>query len=788
MPLPGTSNRNLTTAQNVIKPSNFTRSALPSASTRYDPAPSPNPIKLHLENSIKQYNPPSARPQSKSEYKPVLPRVRYDKPTPKTNPQSSPAPHQFNPADYGKSTAFNPADYGKSTAFNPADYGKSTPSNPTNKPPSTSPLPSVQNPQLPKASLPSATKSGFKFSGVGMSGGGMGFDISEAAATSIALDFLNSNGRPNFPGYNPGNSDIERLGRGISDALRNLGNSLSHPSDRLSDLLNLFPNPYRKHPRTDPQNEDGRPKPVRYVSEWRGLKFYSPNNKRVVQIAAPHGEYSLGEIKQDNPGGNYVFSSPEKNTYAIIYWDNLQGNNTDGYQVIRGSSTCEPDTIQRDPTYSPPSYDLPALLPPGTTPDPGYPPIFTDEDFKPQRDLNNDRARQDEQDRQDAPDPEQERQDARSPQPAPDPWENPFPAPDGTPQPQPYPFPLDPPSPDPTNPTDPYPDTTLGDRLREKVDRIKEKLNERFPAPTDGPQVTINGDPVPSPTSPAPLPDTSLSPLPDTRTKSPPSPTTTKPPTETRLDTETGLTPTKDPDPKPDTPTPEKCKDPCMQGLHDKTDANSKQTEIKVKVFKSCSKAGADGTTKNEIDFEEKLVKVLASEADAYRLLYSRIFALESEQCGDVKAIASVPEWWQARRGADIPQLVIIFAEQFSSGKLGGSRWNLSIPHYNKGKGSRPAIPSYNKGNWFGTLRLTDGSKLGVNAATSTECKRILNRLKIHIPVEFRTKKGKAIKPRIVEDPTADLKECKVTPVRADYYSKGQANMRPDWSINLRSK
>ena len=64
----------------------------------------------------------------------------------------------------------------------------------------------------------------------------------------------------------------------------------------------------------------------------------------------------------------------------------------------------------------------------------------------------------------------------------------------------------------------------------------------------------------------------------------------------------------------------------------------------------------------------------------------------------------------------------------------------------------------------------------------------VLNRLKIHIPVKYRTKKGKAIKPRIVEDPTADLKECKVTPVRADYYSKGQANMRPDWSINLRSK
>ena len=219
-----------------------------------------------------------------------------------------------------------------------------------------------------------------------------------------------------------------------------------------------------------------------------------------------------------------------------------------------------------------------------------------------------------------------------------------------------------------------------------------------------------------------------------------------------------------------------------------KADENAKQVEIKVKIFKACSKTGTDGTTKNEIDFEEKSIKVPNSEKDAYQLLYSRIFALESAQCGDNQAIASVPEGWQARRGSDIPQLAILFAEVFASGKLGKSRWTLCIPHYNRAKGAKPAIPTYNKGNWFGSLKLTDGSKLGVNAATSSECKRVLNRLKIHIPIEFRTKKGKAIKPRIVEDPTADLKECKVTPVRADFYSKDQSNMTPDWSIDLRKR
>ena len=267
---------------------------------------------------------------------------------------------------------------------------------------------------------------------------------------------------------------------------------------------------------------------------------------------------------------------------------------------------------------------------------------------------------------------------------------------------------------------------------------------------------------------------------------------TTKNPTETTTDT--ALKATEQLQPKTETETgtqkARQCEDPCIQGLHDKADENAKQTEIKVKVFKACSKTGTDGKTTNEIDFEEKTIKVPSGEADAYKLLYERIFELESHQCNDANAVASMPEWWKPRRGSDIPQLAIIFAEQFKTGKLGDGRWTLHIPHYSKPRGFKPSVPGYSKGNFQGILKLnsTDGTKIVVNAATDSECKRMINKLKILIPVNFRVKNGKAIKPRVTQDPDGGLKECQVIPIRGDFYSKGQLNSKPDWSIDLRKR
>jgi hypothetical protein len=147
---------------------------------------------------------------------------------------------------------------------------------------------------------------------------------------------------------------------------------------------------------------------------------------------------------------------------------------------------------------------------------------------------------------------------------------------------------------------------------------------------------------------------------------------------------------------------------------------------------------------------------------------------------------STIPEWWAVRPGANRPQFVILFAEIYGSGKLGKSRWQLTIPHYNRPKGAKPSIPRYNKGDWMGTLTLSDNSKIRVNAASSSECKRVLNKLKILIPAEYRLSRGKAIKPTIMERADGGLKNCTVVPIRGDYYKFGQQQGLPDWSVKFR--
>jgi hypothetical protein len=339
-----------------------------------------------------------------------------------------------------------------------------------------------------------------------------------------------------------------------------------------------------------------------------------------------------------------------------------------------------------------------------------------------------------------------------------------------TPAGQPSPFPIDPPS--------------LGRLLDPRVPSTGVGENN----PVKATSANLTGSPINS--------------VPETKPPMVSVPTTSNP---TKIDNTTAvkakdqLGTTPQTEPQTEQQKARQCEDPCIQGLHDKADTNAKQVEIKVKVFKAC-KVNATGNTESNatsntatdasrVDFEEKSFKVPASESDAYKLLYARIFALESLQCDDATAIATVPEWWALRRGSDVPQLAILFAEVLGTGKLTTSRWTLHVPHYNKPKGYKPSIPSYTKGNWSAILKLSDGTRIVVNASTKTEAQRVTNKLKILVPVALRTNKaGKAIKARIVENPDTPFKEAKVIPIRADFYSQGQMSGQPDWSIPLRKK
>lgn len=234
------------------------------------------------------------------------------------------------------------------------------------------------------------------------------------------------------------------------------------------------------------------------------------------------------------------------------------------------------------------------------------------------------------------------------------------------------------------------------------------------------------------------------------------------------------------PQPQPQTkPAPEAdmCKDPCIADMHD-TSKGQKPKNISYKVFQKCGDNGPE--------FETKTMSVPVNEADALKILLDDAADRKGEKCTTESNTLTIPEWWAVRPGADRPQFVILYAEVFSSGKLGNGRWQLTVPHYNRPKGAKPQIPKYQKGNWMGTLTLTDNSKIRINAASASECRRVINKLKILIPVTYRTQNGKAIKATILQREDGTLKEVNVIAIRGDYYATGQRSQAPDWSVNFR--
>lgn len=238
--------------------------------------------------------------------------------------------------------------------------------------------------------------------------------------------------------------------------------------------------------------------------------------------------------------------------------------------------------------------------------------------------------------------------------------------------------------------------------------------------------------------------------------------------------------PNPEPNPNP-LPAPDfdACKDPCIADMHDQS-KSQKPKKIEYKLFKKCGDNGPE--------FETKTLNVPENQAEALKILLDDAADRKGEKCTLEANTLTIPEWWAVRPGANRSQMVILYAEVLKTGKLTTSRWQTTIPHYNRPEGAKPSIPSYKKGNVMGTLTLNDNSKIRINASTSSECKKVINKLKILIPVPLRTNNGKAIKPTILEREDGSQKEVNVVPIRGDFYKTGQQSGRPDWSINLRGK
>jgi hypothetical protein len=136
--------------------------------------------------------------------------------------------------------------------------------------------------------------------------------------------------------------------------------------------------------------------------------------------------------------------------------------------------------------------------------------------------------------------------------------------------------------------------------------------------------------------------------------------------------------------------------------------------------------------------------------------------------------VASVPEWWSQRAGANIPQLAVIFRPP---GKT--STYTMHIPHYRKSQRS-PKIPSYTKGDWRGEWVLSDGSKFVCNAISESEANRMWRSVKQYIEPSFLKNVQDMSKPC-----NAKFNKVKVEPLYADFYGLGLKGMGADWRAYL---
>jgi hypothetical protein len=173
--------------------------------------------------------------------------------------------------------------------------------------------------------------------------------------------------------------------------------------------------------------------------------------------------------------------------------------------------------------------------------------------------------------------------------------------------------------------------------------------------------------------------------------------------------------------------------------------------------------------------FEVKAGSVTQAQKD----LLNKSAQLALKGCGCDSAIATLPDWWTTRIGADRPQAVVYYRE-WDGNKFGKYTHSLSIPHYSKPKGYKPNLPQIKKGGYSAVLKLKDNSQIVVNCESITEAKRVINSLR---PLVGTFAKGSRVKYGEYGD--GSLKKVTTKAVRLDFYSKGQENSTPDWSVNL---
>jgi hypothetical protein len=185
------------------------------------------------------------------------------------------------------------------------------------------------------------------------------------------------------------------------------------------------------------------------------------------------------------------------------------------------------------------------------------------------------------------------------------------------------------------------------------------------------------------------------------------------------------------------------------------------------------------------LPFDKVSVSVPRQLASALEIIINNqaeiLKAVSCNDCGE--PIAAIPEWWPIRLGAARPQLVILYARKFNDGSWDRAKYAVSIPHWSKSKDETKEVefPIYDKGDYQGTRVFSDNSKLIVNCIDEQECEWVLDDLTAHLPPEI----SELAQTSIANRKGSPLRKIKVFPRRAKFFSTGQRDTNPDWSIKI---
>lgn len=215
------------------------------------------------------------------------------------------------------------------------------------------------------------------------------------------------------------------------------------------------------------------------------------------------------------------------------------------------------------------------------------------------------------------------------------------------------------------------------------------------------------------------------------------------------------------------------CEDPCTQGLHDKIDEQNKFETIEFNIFNECDKdTGEPVYTTANLPVPKIAAAILKAALNKMAESQGQQCELEKKEC-----YAAIPDWWQIRLGANVPQAIVQYAEIKDNDKFGSPKYVISIPHYGKSKEATQAsdFPIYTKGQRMGILTLRDNSKLIVNADQDVE--QVIRKLEDVIAPLWLTDSVYSDGKR----KGTTLKTIRVAPRIIKFFPNGQTDLKPAW-------